>query len=155
MDDRIKANLRGADLRGADLRGADLRGVNLRGADLRDANLRGANLRDANLRDADLRGAKLPPASVLLLANWGLVSTPLTAELMMYDAVNADNMEKFTEWAHGGPCPMADERYQRAANFVEDRAVWLKYCIKRKTAWTARKLADALIAKYTKTEVAS
>jgi len=147
MDDRIKpgANLQWADLQGADLQGADLQWADLQGADLQGADLQGANLQGADLQGADLQGAKLPPAPMVLLAYWRTLSERLVAQLMLYDAVNADNVKKFTVWAKGGPCPMQVDNYGRAANFTESKEIWLKYCLGKKTAWTARKLADAVL----------
>jgi hypothetical protein len=134
------ANLPGADLPGADLRGADLQGANLRGANLQRANLWGANLQRANLWGADLRGANLPGANLrganlqranlpaptmLLLAYWGEVSKELTTELMRYDAFNHPEPQKFQQWADGGDCPYTNVRWQRAANFHEERELWI------------------------------
>jgi hypothetical protein len=128
------ANLRNANLRGADLHNADLRNANLRNADLRGANLfsanlrsadlRGANLFSANLRGANLRGANLPAPTVVLLANWGAISSELTALAMSYDAACHPDPSAFDLWAETGKCPYAGVKFERACNFEESRELW-------------------------------
>jgi hypothetical protein len=118
------ANLSGANLSGANLSGADLSGANLSGANLSGANLSGANLRSADLSGADLSGADLPSPTMLLLANWFSVSAKLTLELMRYDASNHPEPAKFDDWAKGGRCPYSGIRWQRCANFQENRELW-------------------------------
>ena len=122
--DLRSANLSGANLRSANLRSANLRSADLSGADLRSANLRSADLRSANLSGADLSGADLPAPTMLLLASWFSVSAELTLELMRYDAANHPEPSKFDEWAKGGECPYADVKWQRCANFHENRELW-------------------------------
>jgi len=118
------ADLRGADLYGADLYGADLGGANLRGADLGGANLRGADLYGADLRGADLGGANLPSPTVVLLANWGNVSSSLCRDLMVYNAACHPDPSAFARWANGESCPYFDVKVQRAAFFNEKREHW-------------------------------
>jgi len=108
----------------ADLRSADLRSANLSAANLRSADLRSANLRSADLRSANLSSANLPSPPMLLLASWYQVSAELTLKLMRYDAANHPEPEKFDEWAKGGDCPYYDVKWQRCANFEENRELW-------------------------------
>jgi len=113
-----------ADLSSADLRSANLRSANLSSANLSSANLSSADLRSANLRSANLRSANLPAPTMLLLAAWEMVSAELTLKLMRYDAANHPEPSKFDEWAKGGNCPYADVKWQRCANFQENRELW-------------------------------
>ena len=127
-------NLRGANLRGANLREANLSGADLRGADLSEAGLRGADLSWAdlswadliwaNLREANLRDANLPSPTMMLLANWGLVSDELCADLMIYDAACHPDPKAFGVWVETGKCPYDDVKVQRAAQFTERTDLW-------------------------------
>jgi len=120
--DQAMAEIRDAQREG---RWADLRDADMRGASMRGATLRGADLRDATLRRAVLAGARLPAPQVVLLAYWGRVSDTLTTLLMRYDAASHPvGQRAFSAWAEGGPCPYADCRWQRAANFTEVRELW-------------------------------
>jgi len=124
-----RANLSSADLSYADLRSANLSSANLSYANLYSANLSSANLSSANLSSADLRSAdlslaNLPAPTMLLLAAWEMVSAELTLKLMRYDAANHPEPSKFDEWAKGGNCPYADVKWQRCANFQENRELW-------------------------------
>jgi hypothetical protein len=122
--DLSSADLSYANLRSADLSSANLSSADLRYADLRYADLRYANLSSANLSSANLRYANLPAPTMLLLAAWDVVSAELTLELMRYDASNHPEPSKFDEWAKGGNCPYADVKWQRCANFQENRELW-------------------------------
>ena len=119
-----RADLRYADLSSADLSYADLSYADLRSANLRSADLRYADLRYADLSSADLRYADLPSPTMLLLASWYRISAELTLKLMRYDAANHPEPSKFDEWAKGGECPYADVKWQRCANFHENRELW-------------------------------
>ena len=88
------------------------------------ADLSSADLSSANLRSANLRSADLPSPTMLLLASWYQVSAELTLKLMRYDAANHPEPEKFDEWAKGGDCPYYDVKWQRCANFEENRELW-------------------------------
>jgi len=111
-----RAKLRDADLSRADLRGAKLYGAKLNRADLSDADLSGSDL--------DLSGANFPSPAMFLLANWGEVSDWLCAALMRYDASNHDNPQKFLDWKNIGSCPYSEEKYQRSANFKENKELF-------------------------------
>lgn len=137
-----KANLKGKELgrcnlNNAHLKNADLTGAFLSGSDLRYANLEGANLSGANLAysildltyliGANLKGTHLPSPPMVLLANWGSLSDELTADLMVWDSLNHQNPEAFTDWAKGGDCPyVASTRVTRSANFMEHQDLWGK-----------------------------
>lgn len=90
------------------------------------ANLRNADLRGADLQGANLRNADLPSPTIMLLAFWGMLSDSLTADLMEYDAASHPDRKAFTKWAKGSPCPYADVKVRRAANFTEDKTLWGK-----------------------------
>jgi hypothetical protein len=122
--DLSSANLSSANLSSANLSFANLRGADLSSADLRGADLRGADLIGADLRGADLSSANLPAPTMLLLAAWFSVSAELTLELMRYDASNHPKPSKFDDWAKGGNCPYSDIKWQRCANFQENRELW-------------------------------
>lgn len=115
-----------ANLRGANLRGANLWGANLQWADLQWADLQWANLQGADLRGANLQGAKLPPPTIVLLANWGDLSPELTSACMNFDAFcHPDGKAAFESWKKsGGPCPYDDCHVQRAVNFQEKKDCW-------------------------------
>ena len=119
-----RADLSSADLSSANLSSANLRSANLSSANLSSANLRSADLSSANLISADLRYADLPSPTMLLLASWYRISAELTLKLMRYDAANHPEPSKFDEWAKGGECPYADVKWQRCANFHENRELW-------------------------------
>jgi len=128
--DLRSADLRSADLRSADLRYADLRYANLRSADLsyadlRYADLRSADLRSADLRYADLRSADLPSPGVVLLSDWGSLANESVAALMRLDASAHPDPEAFDRWARGGSCPYSGVKVQRAANFNENKDLWI------------------------------
>jgi len=108
----------------ANLSSADLSYADLRSANLSSANLSSADLRYADLSSADLSLANLPAPTMLLLAAWEMVSAELTLKLMRYDAANHPEPSKFDEWAKGGNCPYADVKWQRCANFQENRKLW-------------------------------
>jgi hypothetical protein len=127
------ANLRYADLRSANLSYANLSYANLRYADLRSADLSSADLRSADLSYANLSYANLPSPTMLLLSAWYSVPAELTLELMRYDASNHPEPSKFDEWAKGGDCPYSDIKWQRCANFHQNRELW-KAGKKTKTA---------------------
>ncbi|HUC89781.1 MAG TPA: pentapeptide repeat-containing protein [Patescibacteria group bacterium] len=122
--DLSSADLRSADLSYANLSYANLNSADLSSADLSYANLRSADLRSADLSSADLSYANLPSPTMLLLAVWYSVSAQLTLDLMRYDASNHPDPSKFDDWAKGGACPYSDIRWQRCANFEEDRKLW-------------------------------
>ena len=92
---------------------------------LHGADLRGADLRDANLRGADLRGASFAPTQILL-ANWGLLSDSLTADLMELDASAHPDRSAFDRWFGGGACPYKNSNISRAVCFQEERKLWGK-----------------------------
>ena len=108
----------------ANLSYADLRSADLNSANLRSADLSSADLSSADLRSADLSSANLPAPTMLLLAAWERVSAKLTLELMRYDASNHPEPAKFDDWAKGGRCPYSGIRWQRCANFQENRELW-------------------------------
>ena len=126
-------DLSGTDLSGADLSGANLSGANLSWANLSGANLSGADLYKANLSGADLFGAKYnvlthwPSPGAILLALWYEVPDDLCRDLMRYDAwCHPEGSKPFTAWAKkDGPCPYADTKFQRAANFKENKKLWV------------------------------
>ena len=123
------AYLSGANLSRANLSRANLSGANLSGADLSWANLSWAYLSGANLSWADLSGANLsgtmfPSPTIVLLANWGTLSADTTKLLMRLDASAHPSPELFDDWATGGKCPYSDCRFQRVANFNENKLLW-------------------------------
>ena len=118
------ANLSSADLRYANLSSANLRYANLSSANLSSADLSSANLRYADLSSAYLSSADLPAPTMVLLANWGNLSDELTIELMRYDAYNHADPYSFDEWKATDRCPFGNTKYQRAANFIEQRGLW-------------------------------
>ena len=119
------ADLRYADLGSADLGYANLGYANLSYANLRSANLRSADLSSADLSSADLRYADLPSPGVVLLCNWGDLADESIAALMRLDASAHPDPEAFDRWAQGGPCPYSGVKVQRAANFSEDKNLWI------------------------------
>src|SRR5215216_2985189 len=120
----------GAYLSGAYLSGAYLSGADLSGADLSGAYLSGADLSGAYLSGADLSGARhskttnWPAPTMLLLANWGVVSDDLCISLMRFDAANHPNPEAFNEWAKAGGCPYSRAMFERCAIFQEKASLW-------------------------------
>lgn len=118
------ANLSGADFSGADLSGANLSGANLRMANLRVANLSKANLSEANLSGANLGGAFLPPPTMVLLADWGVLSRETTISLMRLDASAHPNPKSFDLWAKNNSCPYSNVKIQRVCNFQEEKELW-------------------------------
>ena len=142
------AHLSYADLHGANLGYANLCYANLRDADLRDANLGYAHLSYADLHGANLRGANLcyanlPPPTMILLARWGDVDANLCAQLMRYDASNHPEPKLFKKWAIDGPCPYNNCKWQRAANFKENRDLY-----RAGKPLTALQLAQKLLKRY-------
>ena len=122
----VEVNLRRADLCISNLAGANLAGANLElayflGANLCGANLRRVNLCETNFYEANLEGAKLPSPSMILLADWGVVSPELCRDLMNYDMSMHHDQSLFLKWKETGNCPYDELRYERAASFVEDR----------------------------------
>ncbi len=138
------ANLSYANFRDANLRGANFSGADLRGANFNYANLSDANLIYADLSDANLRSAFLPSPTMVLLASWGSVSAELCIELMKYDAYNHHDPKTFDKWKESGECPYNNTKYQRAANFNENKNLWAKW-ESRKKVKSAYELMTLLI----------
>jgi len=89
------------------------------------ANLRNADFRNANLYNADLRSANFPSPTMLLLANWREVSDNLCIKLMRYDAKNCPKGNKvFDNWVKTDICPYDGIKWQRCANFRENKFLW-------------------------------
>jgi len=156
------AGLRAADLHDANLSGADLCcavlsqanlcratliGANLCDAHLREAHLHEADLAEVNLLGADLTsaelcGARLPAPQTVLTAEWDVVSDDLCVELMRYDAASHPKGGRvFSAWAKGGPCPYANARWARAANFEQRAELWSPGPAKS-ALWLAERVLD-------------
>jgi len=88
------------------------------------ANLRGADLYGAVLCDASVSCIKWPAPQIVLLAEWGHLSSELTRDLMNYDAASHPDPAAFDEWVAGGRCPYANVNVERAAQFRENKAFW-------------------------------
>jgi hypothetical protein len=123
--DLTRANLSWANLTRANLSEANLTWANLSEADLTRANLSWANLSWANLSEANLSEADLTAPPMLLLANWLAAPPELITELMRYDAANHPDPNAFDEWAKTGKCPYSGTKWQRSANFPEDKSLWI------------------------------
>ena len=130
----------------------DLGGVDLRDADLGGANLRYANFGYANLGYANLGDTPLPPPSIMLLARWGRVSDKLCLELMKYDAANHPDPLSFNRWVEEGDCPYDNCRYQRSANFTENKDLWVPIKTKKVKSKSALELVEMLLKEKTKTD---
>ena len=143
------SNLSGSDLRGSNLSGSDLSGSNLSGSDLSYSDLRGSNLSGSNLSNSNLRGSDLPSPTMMLLADWYVCSDSLTLALMRFDASNHPTPDAFLAWGKGGPCPYADTKIQRSADFTEKRSL-IKANFLRLRVKSAFDLMQALIAEKCK-----
>lgn len=127
------SNLRGAsldetNLYSADLFGANLVRANLVGSDLRRANLGKINLGDATLRRALFEFNKFPSIALLSTMQLGILSDPLTLELMRRDAYAHPHPKEFADWARdecndgSGVCPYQNEA--RFWHFNENANLW-------------------------------
>lgn len=94
--------------------------------DLRFLDLTGINFeRIYRFSDCDIRNAYLPsPTKILQASFYHDLSEELTAELMLYDAVNHPDRKSFDVWVNTGSCPFHKTRFQRAANFSQKSNLW-------------------------------